>query len=357
MNGVTKEQILDALREVCDPEVGKSIVELQMVRDVEVLKGNVRVEILLTVKSCPLAHTIERDVREAIYRLDGVKNVEVRLETMNPEQLQKFVAQIKRRHPLAGLEQVNWVVAVASGKGGVGKSSIAVQLAFALQKMGKQVGIFDADVWGPSVAKMLGLETMPEALAPGLLSAPEIHGLKVMTFGSILKEKQPVIWRGPMVHKAIEQLLLDTLWGVLDYLVLDLPPGTGDAAISICQIGRIDGVILVTTPQNISLLDVWKAEAMFRSMGVPILGLVENMSYFTCPNCGTKHEIFGAGGAEKFAEEEEVPVLARVPLDPELRYASDNGIAYVQEYPDREAAQALFSLAENLMKVLPPMEK
>ncbi|MHA2636710.1 MAG: Mrp/NBP35 family ATP-binding protein [bacterium JZ-2024 1] len=354
---MNKERILEALREVYDPEVGKSIVELQMVKDVQVENGNVRVEILLTVKGCPLTQTIERDIKEAIYRLDGVKNVEVHMETMNPEQLQQFVEKIKKRHPLAGLAQVDWVIAIASGKGGVGKSSVAVQLAFALQKNGKVVGVFDADVWGPSIAKMLKLEEVPEAVAPGLIEPPEVNGMKVISFGSILKEKQPVIWRGPMVHKAIEQLLLETLWGKLDYLLIDLPPGTGDVAISVCQLGRIDGVILVTTPQDISLLDVWKAAAMFRSMGVPLLGLVENMSYFTCEVCGTRHEIFGSGGAEKLSEEENISILARIPLDPKLREAGDAGVNFVREQPQREAAQAFMALAENVMKRLSPCKE
>ncbi len=354
-NSITKERVFRVLEQVMDPEVGRSIVELNMVRSVEIENSRVSVEIALTVRGCPLAKTLEEDVRLAVQTIPGVSEVIVKMGTMGPEELQRFVGQIKARHPQAGTEHTRHIVAVGSGKGGVGKSTIALNLALSFLKLGKKVGLFDADIWGPSIAKMLNLRDMPTALADNLIEPLEVFQMKVMTFGTILRENQPVIWRGPMAHKAIEQFLLDTLWGELDYLIVDLPPGTGDVAISVSQLARIDGAVLVTTPQEVAALDVRKAINMFRSMGVRILGVVENMAYFRCSRCLEKHFIFGKNGAQTLSDLEHVPVLGQVPLDITLMEAEDKGFPFMFNVSENnEAYSALLNIARNIYQIFEP---
>lgn len=351
-NSISKERVYRVLEQVMDPEVGRSIMELNMVRSVEIENGQVSVEIALTVRGCPLAKTLEEDVRRAVETIPGVSEVIVKMGTMSPEELQRFVGQIKARHPQAGIEHIRHIVAVGSGKGGVGKSTIALNLALSFLKLGKKVGLFDADIWGPSIAKMLNLRDMPIALADHLIEPLEAFQMKVMTFGTILRENQPVIWRGPMAHKAIEQFLLDTLWGELDYLIVDLPPGTGDVAISVSQLARIDGAVLVTTPQEVSALDVRKAINMFRSMSVRILGVVENMAYFRCSRCLEKHYIFGKNGAQTLSDLEHVPVLGQVPLDITLMEAEDNGLPFMFNVSENnEVYSAILDIARNIYQI------
>lgn len=349
MSAVTKERVLKALEQVMDPEVNRSIVDLNMVRKVEVRDSAVDVEVALTVKSCPLAKSIEDDVRQTVLTIPGIQHVNVTLGTMSPEELKGFLGMNKARHPQAGTEHVKHLIVVGAGKGGVGKSTIAVNLALAFQILNRKVGLFDADLYGPSTAKMLGITDQPVGLTENLIEPIEAHDLKVMTFGTILRENQPVIWRGPMLHKAIEQFLLDTLWGELDFLVMDLPPGTGDVAISTSQLAKIDGAVLVTTPQEVAVLDVRKALSMFRSLSIPILGVVENMSYFRCGKCGEVHHLFGKGGAEKLSALERVPVLGQVPLEHALMEAEDRGVPFMLNAgPESEAFQSILGIARRI---------
>jgi len=320
---------------------------------VEIENSRVSVEIALTVKGCPLVKTLEEDVKRAVQTIPGVSEVMVKMGTMSPEELQRFVGQIKARHPQAGIQHIRHLIAVGSGKGGVGKSTIALNLALSFLKLEKKVGLFDADIWGPSIAKMLNLRDMPTVLAENLIEPMEAFGMKVMTFGTILRENQPVIWRGPMAHKAIEQFLLDTLWGELDYLIVDLPPGTGDVAISVSQLARIDGALLVTTPQEVAALDVRKAVNMFRTMGIRILGVVENMAYFRCTRCSEKHFIFGKNGAQTLSELEHIPVLGQVPLDITLMEAEDKGLPFMFHTSEsNETYSAILHIARNIIQAL-----
>lgn len=346
---VTRERVLQVLEQVLDPEVNRSIVELNMVRKVEIHDSAVDVEVALTVRGCPLAKSIEDDVRKTVLAIPGIQKVNVTLGTMSPEELKGFLGQNKARHPQAGTEHIKHLIVVGAGKGGVGKSTIAVNLALAFQVMKKRVGLFDADLYGPSTAKMLGITAQPIGLTENLIEPIEAHDLKVMTFGTILRENQPVIWRGPMLHKAIEQFLMDTLWGELDYLVMDLPPGTGDVAISTSQLAKIDGAVLVTTPQDVAVLDVRKALSMFRSLSIPILGVVENMAYFKCGKCGEIHHLFGEGGAERLSALERVPVLGQVPIEKALMESADRGVPFMLDSGDQsEAYQAILGIARRI---------
>ncbi|MHA2621773.1 MAG: Mrp/NBP35 family ATP-binding protein [bacterium JZ-2024 1] len=258
----------------------------------------------------------------------------------------------RRKHPEAGVDGVKNVIVIGSGKGGVGKSTVAVNLTQALALKGYQVGIMDADIWGPSLAEMLGVTDPPEFREEGLMIPMARDGIKIITLGTLLKANQPVIWRGPMAHKAIEQFFNETLWGTLDYLVVDLPPGTGDVALSVSQVARIDGAVVVTTPQEVAALDVRKAVNMFRSLNVRVLGVIENMSYFQCPNCGARHSIFGQGGGRRLAEDENIPFLGEVPIDPRLQEAEDQGVLYMRTFKDGPAVAAFHALAENVVSAL-----
>lgn len=259
----------------------------------------------------------------------------------------------KRKHPDAGVEKIKCVIVIGSGKGGVGKSTIAVNLTLALALEGFKVGILDADIWGPSLAEMLGVSDPPEIPEEGVMLPLEREGVKIMTLGTLLKANQPVIWRGPMAHKAIEQFINQTLWGSLDYLIVDLPPGTGDVALSVSQTGRIDGAIVVTTPQEVAALDVRKAINMFRALNIRVFGVVENMSYFQCPNCGARHRIFGAGGGQRIARDEQIPFLGEIPIDPRIQEAADNGVLYMFDVKDGPAVEAFRMLARSIVTARP----
>jgi ATP-binding protein involved in chromosome partitioning len=256
---------------------------------------------------------------------------------------------IPKRNPEgAGVNGVKNVIAVGSGKGGVGKSSVAVNLTQALTLAGRKVGILDADIWGPSLAEMLGVTEPPDVSEEGVIRPLEREGIKIVTLGTLVKANQPVIWRGPMAHKAIEQFINLTLWGDLDYLIVDLPPGTGDVALSVSQTGRIDGAIVVTTPQEVAALDVRKAVNMFRALNINVLGVIENMSFFVCPNCGARHAIFGEGGGRRLAEDEHIPFLGEIPIDPRLQEMADRGMLYMFTVKDGPAAEAFHALARQL---------
>jgi ATP-binding protein involved in chromosome partitioning len=334
---LTKERVLDALRPVEDPELHKSLVELGMIKDVLIQDGSVTVEVTLTTPACPLKSKIKEDCVAAVSALPGVKNVEI-----------KFGAQVRQAQPHVDhkpIEGVKNIIAVASGKGGVGKSTVSVNLALSLAKAGAQVGLLDADIYGPNIPIMLGFKDEEPKVEGEILIPFEKQGLKVVSIGLLVPPERALIWRGPMVHSALQQFLRQVKWAPLDYLVIDLPPGTGDAQLTMTQQAPVSGAVIVTTPQQVALADVWKGIQMFRQVNVPILGIVENMSYFVCPGCGEKTEIFGSGGGEKSAKEFGAPFIGKIPIDPRLRQGGDTGKPVVVEYPDSETARIFEQVA------------
>jgi len=333
---VTEADVLKALSTVQEPELGRDLVSLKMVENVRIDGGTVAFTVVLTTPACPLKGQIERESRAAVAKLPGVKEVSVKLESRVPAG--------RGRPGKEAIPGVGNVVAVASGKGGVGKSTVAVNLAVALAEAGAKVGILDADVTGPNLPLMLGVNGEPRA-RNDKIEPLQAHGLEVISIAFFVPDGQPVIWRGPMIAGAIQQFLRDVDWGELDYLVVDLPPGTGDASLSLAQLIPLSGVLVVSTPQDVALLDAGKSLAMFQKLEAPILGLVENMSYFLCPNCGQRTEIFGFGGAEKAAQELGMPFLGRIPLDPEIRVGGDRGMPILKSDPESPQSQAFRDLA------------
>lgn len=334
---LSKEDVIQALSRVQEPELHKDLVTLNMVRDVQVSGGNVRFTIVLTTPACPLRSQIEAEARQAVLALPGVKHVEIKMEASVPSD--------GRSRGLLSLPIRN-AIAIGSGKGGVGKTTIAVNTAVALAQSGAKVGLLDADIYGPNVPTMMGVTQLPPAredkLAPALA-----YGVEVMSIGFLVKPNQPLIWRGPMLHSAIRQFLSDVSWGELDYLIVDLPPGTGDAALSLAQSLPLSGGLIVTLPQQVSLEDARRGLEMFRALNVPLLGVVENMSYLEMPD-GTRLDIFGSGGGEKLAQEAGVPFLGAVPIDPSVRVGGDQGTPVIISHPDSAAGRALKAVAESI---------
>jgi Mrp family chromosome partitioning ATPase len=327
---VDKTQILEALKGVDDPELGKSLVELGMVDDVAVEDGRARLTLALTTLACPLRERIVDDARQAILALDGVQDVQVNLREMTPQEKERIwpKQQPQQREPgvAAHLNHVERVLAVMSGKGGVGKSSVAAMLAVALRRQGKRVGVLDADITGPSIPKMFGLHEPPPMGPVGILPAETATGIRVMSINLLLPdEDEAVIWRGPLIGGAIRQFWGDVIWGDLDVLVVDLPPGTSDASLTVMQSIPLNGVVLVTSPQDLAGMVVRKAARMAWHLNVHIVGLVENMSYLVCPKCGERVDIFGPSQAMRTANQLGVPLLGHIPLDPELARRCDAG--------------------------------
>ena len=330
--GVMVDQagIIDALKTVNDPELGRSLVELGMVRDIEVGDARVRFALALTTLACPLKDRIVSDARRAVLALDGVTDVEVALREMTAEEKARVWPKGERQEREPGvakhLNDVKRVLAVMSGKGGVGKSSVAAMLAVALRRQGKRVGVLDADITGPSIPKMFGLDGTPPMGPIGILPAETKTGIRVMSINLLLpREDEAIIWRGPLVGGAIRQFWGDVVWGDLDVLVVDLPPGTSDASLTVMQSIPLNGVVLVTSPQGLAGMVVRKAAKMARQMEVPITGLVENMSYAICPKCGERIEVFGCSQAMRTAMQLGVPLLGQLPLDPDLSSCCDAG--------------------------------
>jgi ATP-binding protein involved in chromosome partitioning len=334
---ITQEKVLAALGKVQEPELHKDLVSLNMIRDLQINGERVSFTILLTTPACPLKGRIEREAREAVAALEGVKLVEIKMDAAVPSD--------GRTRGLLQLPIRN-AIAVGSGKGGVGKSTIAVNTAVVLAESGARVGLLDADVYGPNVPTMMGIDRLPGQSGEKLLPA-EAYGVKVMSIGFLVKPNQPLIWRGPMLHSAIRQFLTDVEWGELDYLVVDLPPGTGDAALSLAQSMPLSGGVIVTLPQQVSLEDARRGLEMFRALEVPLLGVVENMSYLELPD-GTRMDIFGTGGGEKMAQEAGVPFIGAVPIDASVRAGGDGGVPVVISNPDSVAAKALHAIAEDI---------
>ncbi|HLF24866.1 MAG TPA: Mrp/NBP35 family ATP-binding protein [Anaerolineae bacterium] len=336
---ITPDQVLAALGQVLEPEVNRDIVSLGMVKNVEARAGAIRFTIRLREAGSPLQVPIERRARRAVLALPGVHQVDIAFETGPRSQL--------RETSRLNLD-AQAVVAVASSKGGVGKSTVAVNLAVALAQLGQRVGLLDGDIHGPSIPLMLGLaDEQPFAFGEQIFP-PDAHGVRVMSMGFLVPPEAPVIWRGPMLHQALRQLLRDVMWGTLDYLIVDLPPGTGDVQLTLTQSLPLAGAVLVTTPQAVALADVLKGGEMFRQLDVPLLGLIENMSYYLCPHCGQPEAIFGEGGGERLSQKLGTTLLARIPLDPAVRAGSDNGRPSVLD-ADSLAGQVLRQSAQALV--------
>ena len=337
MPTLTEGAILDVLRTVQEPELGRDIVTLNMVKDIDIADDRVAMTIELTTPACPLKDEIERNARAALESI-GAGSVEITWGSM-----------VRRSSPRQGeqlLKDVKNVIAVASGKGGVGKSTVSVNLAVALAQAGAKVGLLDADITGPNIPMMLGVDGKPSASPDGKRIMPlERHGVKCISIQFFVPEGEPIVWRGPLVGGAIQQFLRDVEWGELDYLVIDLPPGTSDAQLTLAQAVPLGGAVLVTTPQEVSLSDVSKALAMFKRLSVPVLGVVENMTAFVCPHCGESHEIFGRGGGERFAAEHGIDFLGGIPLDVTVRQGGDVGVPAVAQREPGPAAQALAAVA------------
>jgi ATP-binding protein involved in chromosome partitioning len=334
VDNVTKDMVLDVLKNVQEPELHRDLVSLNMIQDLEIKGDQVKFTILLTTPACPLKSKIESDARAAVLSISGVKKVDIKLDANVPSD--------GRTRGLMQLPIRN-AVAIASGKGGVGKSTVAVNVAVALACSGARVGLLDADIYGPNVPTMMGVEKLPPATKDKLVPA-EAYGVKMMSIGFLVKPHQPLIWRGPMLHSAIRQFLSDVVWGELDYLIIDLPPGTGDAALSLAQSLPLSGGVIVTLPQQVSLEDARRGLEMFRQLNVPILGVVENMGFLELPD-GTRLDIFGTGGGEQLSKEAGVPFFGTIPMDAKVRLGGDSGRPVVMDNPQSPAAQALSKIA------------
>lgn len=344
----TQEDILNALRDVQDPELHRSIVDLNMVRAVHIDGSTVRVDIALTVKGCPLTARIEGDVRGRLLEVPGVEQVVVKLDTMSDDERRALVEKLQGKREaksrLLDPDSPTVVLAVASGKGGVGKSTVSANLACALRLEGYEVGLLDADIYGFSIPQLLGVRGQPVVLEKAIVPVPA-EGLQVMSMGFFVDDRTPVAWRGPMLAGALDQFLHDVLWGDLDFLVVDLPPGTGDVPMSLAQRLPRAQQVLVTTPQPASYEVAKRAALMARRMNQAVVGVVENMAYFKCSCCGAEEELFGRGGGERLSREFGVPLLGRVPLERAVREAGDEGRPVVVARPESTAARAFREIA------------
>lgn len=336
---VEESQVLETLGTVIEPELHRDLVTLDMVSDVQVDGSEIDFKITLTTPACPLRNQIEDEARAAVMAIPGVETVNVHFDANVPQDNRLFdQVQLKARN----------AVAVASGKGGVGKSTVAANLAVSIARDGAKVGLLDADIYGPNIPLMLGVAGQRPRVMNEKIMPVEAYGVKVMSMAFLVEEDQPVIWRGPMLHGAIRQFLTDVDWGELDYLIVDLPPGTGDAQLSLAQSLPLTGGVVVTTPQDVALADVVKGIGMFKQLKVPVLGVIENMSYFIAPDTGNRYEIFGHGGGEKVSERMGVPFLGKIPIDPTVCEGGDTGKPIVVEAPDSPAGESLRSIGQSL---------
>ena len=369
----TEAQIIEALRPVQDPELHRSIVDLGMVKQVELADGDVKVLIALTTPGCPLRNEIQRRVDEGVRSVEGVTSVSLDFTSMTEQELAGLRQQLNgnpaatagsqtahghaegRAIPFADPSSPTRVLLIASGKGGVGKSSVTTNLAVALAERDKKVAIVDADVWGFSIPRMLGIDR-PPVLIDSMLVPPDAHGVRAISMGFFAEEDQAVIWRGPMLHKALEQFLTDVFWDDPDYLLIDLPPGTGDIALSLSQFLPRAEVYVVTTPQPAAQRVAQRAAAMSEKVHLEVKGVIENMAWFTGDD-GKRYEIFGSGGGQELADRIDVPLLGQIPLLSELREGSDSGKPIVADEPDSEASRAFGAIAERIDVELAPTRK
>jgi len=363
MSAITQEQVIAALRQVMDPDRQKDIVSLGMVSGIAVRDGHVGFTIEVDPQRGAMLAPLRKAAERAVERLDGVLSVTA-VMTAQAKPGASAAAAAPHAHGRAHAAQgsapgakalvpgVRHIIAVASGKGGVGKSTAAVNLALAFAANGLKVGLLDADIYGPSMPRMLGISGRPSSRDGKLLEPMQNYGIKAMSIGFLVPEDTPMIWRGPMVMSAIQQMLRDVAWGDLDLLVVDLPPGTGDAQLTMAQQVPLSGAVIISTPQDIALLDARKGLNMFRKVDVPVLGFIENMSYFRCPHCGERSEIFSHGGARREAEKLGVEFLGEIPLDIAIRETSDQGRPIVVSAPDGEHAKLFRQMAERIWKML-----
>jgi ATP-binding protein involved in chromosome partitioning len=333
----TQEAVLAALSKVDDPDLNKDLVSLNMIRGLNIEGGDVTFTIMLTTPACPMKDRMKSEAYEAVSAVEGVESVNITMDATVPNDgRNRGILKVPIRN----------AIAVASGKGGVGKSTVAVNLAVALAQSGARVGLLDADIYGPNIPTMMGVEKLPPATPEKLIPA-ESYGVQLMSIGFLVKPDQPLIWRGPMLHSAIRQFLTDVAWDELDYLIIDLPPGTGDAQLSLAQSLPLSGGVIVTLPQQVSLDDALRGLEMFRQLNVPVLGVVENMSYLELPD-GTRMDIFGTGGGKQLADKTGVPFIGSIPMDPTVRVGGDNGTPVILSNPDSPVAKAFKAISEDL---------
>jgi len=356
MSSVSEDQILDALQTVSVPGEKNDVVELGLVSGLAVRDGLVQLSIETTPEKVPEMEEVRQTCENEIRKIPGVLNVTVVLTAERPKAKPAPQTAIPQPQQSQGVAGVNALIAVASGKGGVGKSTTSVNLALALRSLGKTVGLMDADIYGPSLPRMMGIEEKPKQTQNKRLLPPENFGIKCMSMGMLVDEEEPMIWRGPMVMGALQQMLSEVEWAPLDILVLDLPPGTGDAQLTLAQQTKLTGAVIVSTPQDIALLDARKGLNMFRKVSVPILGIIENMSYFVCPHCGEQSHIFHHDGARETAKTHDVEFLGAIPLDIEIRETSDSGNPIVATKPESPHAQAYIEIARKVLNEIDKSE-
>jgi len=334
-----QQTVLDALKVVRDPDLHQDIVALGFVKDLSIDHGRVAFTIELTTPACPVKEQMQDQARAAVSRLPGVTHVDVKMSA----RVREGSIGDGAKQPLPGVKNV---IAVGAGKGGVGKTTVAVNLAIALAKCGSKVGIIDGDIYGPNVPIMLGMKT--QLITDGQKIVPaEKYGLQVISMGFLTQDDAPIIWRGPMLHGALQQFFREVRWVDLDYLVIDLPPGTGDIALSLSQTVPVAGAIVVTTPQQVSLADSRRAVAMYKKLNIPTLGIIENMAYFVCPSCSHEADIFGHGGGESMAADLNIPFLGRIPIYQPIREGSDSGVPLMISEPESPSGKAFMAAAER----------
>ena len=336
---VTEKDILGALSKIQDPDLHKDIVSLGFVQNIKIHDSEVAFDIVLTTPACPVKDQMRDEATKLMKELPGISKVNVNM-TSN---VAKGTSHVKEDY----IPLVKNAIAISSGKGGVGKSTVSATMAVALAQLGAKVGLMDADIYGPNVPIIMGTEKPPTQQGQKLIPA-ESHGVKLMSMGYLVPEDQAIVWRGPMIHGAIQQFLRDVEWGELDYLLVDLPPGTGDAQLSISQLVPLTGAVIVTTPQKVAVHDSKKGLAMFQKVNVPVIGVIENMSYFQCPHCEHRTEIFSHGGGRKAAEQLGVPFLGDIPIDPDVRSGGDTGVPILISQPGSFTAESFKKIAQAM---------
>ncbi len=345
-----EREIRAALGRVVDPELGRDLVDLGMVRAVSVDNGVVGVTLALTIPGCPMKERIRADVEREVGAVSGVDTIDVVMETMTATEKETLAAKLGRQPKPLSIGAATEVIGVASGKGGVGKSTVSVNLAVALAEDGYKVGLLDADIWGFTIPRMLGISARPRVEDKAMIP-PEKHGVKLMSTGFFVPEDQPVVWRGPLVHRAVEQFLTEVAWGDLDYLILDLPPGTGDVTITAAKLVPRLKLVMVTTPQSVASKVAVRAGHMAHKVGVAVVGVIENMSYSICEHCGKRNYLFGQGGGVELAEALGTQLIGRIPFDPLGREGGDNGLPVVLAEPEAPSAKALREIATVLKEL------
>ncbi len=339
MHAVREEDVLHVLRTVQDPDLHKDIVSLGFIKNLSIEGPKVSFDVELTTPACPVKEQLKQECYDKVMALDGVSEATI-----------SMTANVRSRAVQSSISipGVKNVLAIASGKGGVGKSTASTNIGMALKATGAQVGLLDADIYGPSIPTMLGIDGAPGRTAENKLVPKEKFGLRVMSMGFLVSDDTPVVWRGPMVHGILQQFLGQVAWDELDYLIVDMPPGTGDAQLTLTQSAPLAGAVIITTPQDVSLIDARRALRMFEKVNVPVLGLIENMSFFVCHKCDERHDIFRHGGGKKVSEELGIPFLGEIPIDPNIVLGGDAGVPIVEKDPESAAAKAYQAIAENI---------